>query len=154
MRFGASLFRPLALGLAAVLAVAVLASGPQPARADQPNLSLTAPDVQLVAFHFATVNADVTAALRFDLPFPADVIGVQASARASTGTDPTLAVDVLEAGTTLLSAPVVVTAGNVTQGTLSDAVVADEAEVTVDFAVGGTTPVFSDVTIVLTLSRR
>ncbi len=154
MRSVACRLSSFALGLAALAAVSLLILAPQPAEAAQPNLSLTAPDVQLVAFHVATVDADATAAVRFELPFPADVLGVQASARASTGTSPTLAVDVLEAGSTLLSAPMDVTAGAVTQGTLSDSVVADEAEVTVDFTVGGTSPVFDDVIIVLTLSRR
>ncbi|MEX2630024.1 MAG: hypothetical protein WD341_08810 [Tistlia sp.] len=153
MRFGTR-FHFMAAGLAALAAVALLALVPQPAHADQPNLSLTAPDVQLVTFHLATVDANATSAIALELPFPADVLGVQASARASTGTTPTLAVDVLEGGTTLLSAPIDVTAGSVTQGTLSDAVVADEAEVTVDLEVGGSSPEFSDVTIVLTLSRR
>lgn len=138
----------------ALAIVAVLALAPGDAEADQPNLALIAPDLQLVTFHLATVDADTTGAIAFELPFPGDVIGVQASARAATGTAPTLAVDVLEGGSTILAAPLDVTAGSVAQATLADSVIADEAAVTVDFDVGGTTPVFSDVTLILTVSRR
>jgi hypothetical protein len=66
------------------------------------------------------------------MPFKAKLVGVGASARASGGTSPTLTVDVKAGGTTLLSAPISVTAATYTEGTITTSAIADEAAITVD----------------------
>jgi hypothetical protein len=91
--------------------------------------------------------------VRFKAPFPCAVLNVYATARASGGTSPTLTVDVKEAGTTVLSAPVSVTAGTVSEGTITDKKIADEAVVTIDLTIGGTSPTWDDITVVLVLKR-
>lgn len=93
------------------------------------------------------------AVFRAKLPFPATVLNVYATARASGGTTPTLTVDVLEAGATILSAPISITAGTVSEGTLTDTTIADEAVVTVNLAITGTTPTWDDISVVLVLKR-
>lgn len=95
--------------------------------------------------------ATAAAVARFKLPFPATLLAVQASARASGGTTPTLDIDVQEAGTTLLSAAMSITAGAVTQGVIADKNLADEAEMTVDLAITGSSPTWDDIFLLLVL---
>lgn len=143
--------------LAAALAAAVLtlAAIPAPAPAATPNLSIAIPGVQMIAFHISGQYTATTAAVvRFNLPFAATLIGAQASARASGGTSPTLTVDVKAGGSTVLSAPITVTAGAVAEGTITTATLADEAAITVDLTIGGTSPTWNDITVVLTIVRN
>ncbi|MBC8018606.1 MAG: hypothetical protein H7X83_08825 [Verrucomicrobia bacterium] len=103
-----------------------------------------------ISQQFTTTTAGV---VRFKAPFGCRVMSVSASARASGGTTPTLTVNVKEAGTTILSAPVAVTAGTVSEAVISDTRIADEAEMTIDLAIGGTTPTWNDITVILVLKR-
>lgn len=126
-----------------------------PARAETPNFSLSTPGIVLMTIHLpGQYIADVTAVSRIKLPFKAKVLGVSASARASGGTSPTLTVDVQDDGTTILSAPVAVTAGAVAEATLASPQIADESVVTVDLVITGTSPTWDDVDILLTLIRN
>lgn len=115
-----------------------------------------APDkpVVLVPFHVSgQYTADTTAVIKVTLPFKAKLIGVSATARASGGTTPTLTVDLLQGGTTVLSAPIAITAGTVAEGTVTTATLTDEASITVNLVITGTTPTWNDITILLTLVR-
>lgn len=98
-------------------------------------------------------TSSTTAVARFNMPFACTLIGASASARASGGTSPTLAVNVKEAGTTVLGSTISVTAGAVAEGAISDADIADEAAITVDFTIGGTSPTWNDITVLLTCTR-
>ena len=71
----------------------------------------------------------------------------------SGGTSPTLTVDVQEAGATILSAPISITAGTVSDGTISDSNLADESLITINLAIGGTSPTWNDITVLLVLKR-
>ncbi len=109
--------------------------------------------VHVLPFHFASVTADTTAAVKIKLPFEADIAGFTVVARSSSGTTPTLAVDLKATGTSVLSAPVAVST-SVTEATIATKRVADEAIITIDFDIGGTsTPTFNDVDLLLTLIR-
>lgn len=141
----------LAIGLAASLAGGVLAP---PAFAATRNQPVGSPVVVVPFLIAGQRTANVTAAIKLQMPFAAQLIGVSATARASGGTSPTLTVDVLEAGTTVLSAPIAITAGTVAEGTVTDAALADEAAITVNLAIGGTSPTWDDITILLTLVRQ
>lgn len=92
--------------------------------------------------------------VKIAIPFKAQIVGVTATARASGGTSPTLTVDVLEAGATVLSAPIAITAGTVAEGTITDSAIADEALVTVNLAIGGTSPTWDDITVTLSVIRN
>ncbi|MBF0093986.1 MAG: hypothetical protein HQL34_05515 [Alphaproteobacteria bacterium] len=98
-------------------------------------------------------TATAVAVARFTLPFAVKLLGVSASARASGGTTPTLTVDVQDDGVSVLSTPLAVTAGAVAEGTVSAAAVADESEITVDLAIGGTNPTWDDITVLVTAVR-
>lgn len=140
--------------VAAVAVGAAVALLPPPAVAQTPNYAVSQPGVVVVPFHISGQYTATTAGvIKFDLPFKARVVGVQANARASGGTSPTLTVDVLAGGTTILSSAISITAGTVSHGTISTAALADEASITVDLTIGGTSPTWNDITVVLVLVR-
>lgn len=150
----------LLVGAAVVAALALGIGVPVPdatrdANAATPNYAVgTGVDVVVIPLHISGQYTATTAAVaRFTLPFAAQVIGVSASARASGGTTPTLTVDVKEAGVTVLSAPITVTAGAVAEGTISDTALADESAITVDLTIGGTSPTWNDIVVLITLVR-
>ena len=139
----------------AALCAGLLMAVCSPAFADTPNIPIATPGVVVLPLHLSgQVGADVDDAVTIKLPFPAKVIGVSATARASGGGTPTLAIDVLDDGTTILSAPIAITAGTVTEGTVSAPYIADESLLSVDLDLDGTDPTFDDITITFTLVRR
>lgn len=138
-----------------VAAVGVLTPVPHQAHAQTPNFAVgTGVDVVVIPLHVSgQYTANTTAVARFTLPFKAQLVGVTASARASGGTSPTLTVDLLEGGVTVLSAPIAVTAGAVAAGTITDSTLADESAITVNFAIGGTSPTWNDIVVFITVVR-
>lgn len=143
------------LRIAAGLALAAFALLAPAADAATVNCAMAGCDVVVVPLHISgQYTATTVAVARFTLPFEANVLGVSASARASGGTSPTLTVDVKEAAVTILSAPITVTAGAVAEGTVTDILLADEAAITIDFTIGGTSPTWNDIIVLLTLARR
>ena len=153
------LFRIVEL-LVLVASIGVLAVMPrspivQQAEAATPNVSVGGGQVMVFPFHISGQYTATTAAVvKFAMPQPCTLIGAGATARASGGTTPTLTVDVLEGGTTVLSAPISITAGTYSEGTITDSAIADEATVTVNLTIGGTSPTWNDITVVLTCARR
>ncbi|TXT23893.1 MAG: hypothetical protein FD134_1862 [Gallionellaceae bacterium] len=134
--------------------VALLFFTPFAATAATPNYAVGISE-QVISFHISgQYTASTTGVVKFTLPYPVKLVGVSATARASGGTSPTLTVDVLEGGASVLSAPVSITAGTVGEGTITDAALADEAAVTVNLAIGGTSPTWNDITVLLTVVRK
>lgn len=146
-------FHPLFL--AASLATALLAGvAITPASADTAVPSVAVPGVVLLPVHLSgQYTANRTAVARIKLPFAAKVLGVSATARVSGGTTPTLTVDVLAAGTSILADPVAVTAGAVAEANVETDRIADEALVTINLAIGGTSPTWDDLDVLITLAR-
>jgi hypothetical protein len=143
--------RLAAIALVAV-ALALLAIAPA-GRAATPNYPLGT-GVEMITFHVSGQYTATTAGVaKWLQPFKAKLIGFSASARASGGTSPTLTVDLKQGGTTMLSAPVSLTAGTPAEGTLASSTIADEATMTVDFTIGGTSPTWNDITIIVTVAR-
>ena len=119
------------------------------------NISPASSNYHILTFSIGKQYTATTAGVvRFAMPYPARLVTVQATARASGGTTPTLTVDVLEAGTTVLSSAISITAGTVSEATISDAEIADEAVVTVDLTIGGTNPTWDDITVVMVIRRH
>jgi hypothetical protein len=146
---------PAALALFLALAIVGYVSfEPRSAEAQTPNFPTSYGGVVVVPFHLSGQYGATTAnVVRFKVPFAATLLSVQANARVSGGSSPTLTVDVLEAGTTVLSAPISITAGTVAFGTITDSALADEAEITVTLTIGGSSPTWNDITVVLVLAR-
>lgn len=144
-----------AAGVAALLAVASLPSSVvSPAEAATTVPPIGTPGVQVIPLQISKqYTADTTAVVKLKMPFAVQVLGVSATARASGGTNPTLTVNVKAAGTTILSAPISITAGTVSEGTITTASIADEATVTVDLVITGTNPTWDDITVLLTVAR-
>ena len=128
---------------------------PAPAPAATANYAIAIPGVLVIPVQLSgQVTTTTAAVVRFQIPFAANVIGVSASARASGGTTPTLTVDVQDDGTTILSAPVSVTAGAVAEAAIATASVADESEITIDLAITGSSPTWDDITVLITVVRQ
>lgn len=145
----------------AMLAFAVLAicamqlSSPVPAQAATTNYSPAVAQVEVIPIQISGQwTATTTSVSKFKLPFAAKLIGVSATARVSGGTTPTLTVNVKDDGTTVLSSAISITAGTVSEGTISAASIADESLITVDLTIGGTTPTWDDITVLLTVIRQ
>ena len=96
------------------------------------------------------LTASLAGAFLFRVPVDSTLVSVGASARASGGTNPTLIVDVKEAGASVLSAAFSVTAGSWSTGTISDSAIAAANNVTIDFTISGTSPTWDDITVLLT----
>lgn len=112
------------------------------------------PGIMVLPFFLGTITADATKKVQFRTPFAGKVLGFSTFAASSSGTAPTLTADLLEAGTTMLSAVCSVVADTVTEATLSDDSFADEALLSVNLDIGGSaTPTFIDVTLLLTIMR-
>lgn len=147
--------RTLSIAAALALAAAAALIAPAPLGHAATNVAAGGAQVAVFPLHISGQYTATTANVaRFALPFACDVLGVGASARASGGTTPTLTVDVLEAGATILSAPIAVTAGSYTEGTVTDAALADEALITVTLTIGGTSPTWNDITVLITCARK
>jgi len=138
----------------ALICLTILFSGVALSQAATKNYSEVHPGIQMVPFHISgQYTATTTGVVKFLIPFKAQVLGVSVTARASGGTSPTLTVDVKEAGVSILSSAISITAGTVAEGTVSDGSLADESAVTVDLTIGGTSPTWNDITVILTLRR-
>lgn len=140
----------LVLTAAALMAVVIPLA---PAQAATQNYSVVEPVAVVPIFISGQRTTTTTSVIKFALPYKAKLIGVSATARASGGTTPTLTVDVLKGGTTVLSAPIAITAGTVGEGTVSVSALADESVITVDLTIGGTNPTWDDITVLLTVVR-
>lgn len=136
-----------------IIAYSVMAGFTPEAQAQTANYAPQVP-VVVIPVRVASAGASVTSAARFRMPFQSRLIGVSAAARSGTGTAPTLTADVLVNSVSLLTAPVSITAGAAVQASIATPAIADEANVTVNLAVGGTTPLWQDVDILLTFVRR
>lgn len=142
------------IGLAVLFLIFAMACWKPAADAATPNYPEIINGIQIVPFHISGPSTTTTiGVVKFQIPFKAQVLGISATARASGGTSPTLTVDVKEAGTSILSAPMSITAGTVTEAVVSDNMLADEAAITVDITIGGTSPIWNDITVILTLRR-
>jgi len=147
-------FRNVLAAVAALAAIAFSLSI-QPAQAATPNVAVGAGQAVTIPLFIAGQRTTTTAAVvKFKMPFPCDVLGVSATARASGGTTPTLTVDVQSAGVTILSAPVAITAGTVAEATVTTAAIPDENVITVDLAIGGGSPTWDDIMVLITVARK
>lgn len=140
------------LVIAAAIAIAALAlPAHQAALAATPNVPVGAGQVVVMPIHLSGSYAATTAAVaKFNMPFPCRMLGVGAVPRALTGSSNTL--DVKLGGTTILSAPIAMTAGTYAEGTITTATITDEGVITVDLTIPAGTLV--DTTLFMTCVRR
>lgn len=140
--------------VALALAVAALLVPATPALAATSNYSLATPGIGVLTFQWDGQFTATATPTEFQAPFGMTVIGVSGTCQTSGGTSPTLTMDVKEGGTSILSSAFAVTAGTVAEGTVSDTAIADEANVTIVFTIGGTSPTWDDCTMLITYQRK
>lgn len=129
-----------------------------PMQAATTNPSPGSPGYMVIPVTFSrTVTAVSTVQMaRLKMPFPAAVVSVTTSCETAdyASTDEVYTVNVKEGATSILSSAITLTAADtVYQGTVSDAALTDEAVVTIELGVAGTTPSVTDVTTLLVLKR-
>jgi hypothetical protein len=138
----------------ALVALALVGLIAAPSLAATTNVSPASPGYMLLPFHISgQYTASTTAVVKFVAPMPCEVYHASATARASGGTSPTLSV-VLKNGASTVSTIGPITAGTVSEGTLANTSVADEASVTVDLTIGGTSPTWNDITVLIGCKRN
>lgn len=99
-------------------------------------------------------SSSQTGIVKWKSPAGYRLVHASATARESSGTNPTLTVNMKQASTALFTTPVAVTAGAIADAVLTTAPkIPDEATVSIDLATGGTSPVWRDITIFLMLKR-
>ena len=163
--------RAALLAVALAFAFAALYPAPEPqqvsmkfreyvlpsAQAATPNVPASGPGVLLVPLHLSgtySTTPGINNVARFAMPQPCDMLGVGGMIRSSTGTAPTLTIDVLKAGVTILSAPFNVNHTTWSEGTISVSAIADESLMSVNLALDGTSPTFTDITVLMTCARK
>jgi hypothetical protein len=118
------------------------------------NTKLAAPNSYFIMpFCFqGQFNTTIDPIATFQMPFSATLVEVSACARdIDTATDETYTVDLEEAGTSVLSAPIAIVADNtVVVGTVNDATIADNAKMEIVLTIGGTTPTLDNLTVFCT----
>ena len=115
------------------------------------NPTTGSPGYTILTFHLtgALTGGTMTSIVKFTMPFPAELLTVEAVCRAKTGS-PTI--NVLVAGTSMISSVITMsTAGIVYPGTISTSTIADEAAITIDLATGTSV---TDTTIIMVLKRQ
>lgn len=107
--------------------------------------------VQVVAFpiHLPGAYTTTITPMKFTLPYAARLQSFSTHVRSLSGT---MTIDLQANGVSLLSSPVTASS-TVTEGTVATAAVADEAAITVVLTISGSSPTFSDVTVIPTFTR-
>ena len=103
--------------------------------------------------HEGQETATLDPVATFQMPFAATLTEVSVCARDidTVDLDETYTVDLEEAGVSVLSSAISITADNTpVVGTISDSAIADNAKIEVVLTLGGTTPAIDDLTIFLT----
>lgn len=106
-------------------------------------------------WHLGTRTADVTEVVSFDAPFDGKLVLFEVTAKAATGTNPTLTADIQQGTTSLLASVVSFTAGARTEATLATSTsFVKDTQISVDLDIGGTdTPTFTEVCILAGFER-
>lgn len=138
----------------ALMAVVTLAAGVALAATSNPSPASSGYTPVVIPI-MGQYSSNRTGIVKFTAPAGYRVVNATATARASSGTTPTLTVDVKSGSTSMFSTPVAVTAGAIATAVLGTAPnIADESTVSVDLAIGGTTPLWEDITLFMLLKRR
>lgn len=149
---GAAVVLAVCCALVAMLAAPGYFATPVQGATDNPAQGATG--IYVMTFHFdSQLTATVADKAQWKAPWPARLIAMKCSGRAFGGTgSPTYTWTLQEAaGTAATCAPT--TAATEVEGTISDAVIADEASMTLDYAATGSSPTQDDATVILIFKR-
>lgn len=149
---GAAVMLAVLCALVAMLGAPGYFAAPVQGATDNPAQGATG--IYMMTFHFdSQLTATVADKAQWKAPWPARLIAMKCSGRAFGGSGgPTYTWTLQEAAGTLATcAPT--TAATEVEGTISDALVADEASLTLDYAATGTSPTQDDATVILIFKR-
>ncbi len=135
-----------------ILTVMAMLALPLAAFATTPNPTPGSPGYFILTFHLSGALAGGTMAgiVKFNMPFPAQLLTVQSSCASLTGGPPT--VDVKVGGTSILTTvTTLTTAGIVYESVIATPAIADEAAVTIDLVTGTSV---GNTTIIMVLKRK
>lgn len=138
----------------ALLTLAIIGLVGAPVMAATTNASPASSGYMLLPFHISgQYTANTTAVAKWLAPMPCEIYHASATARASGGTSPTLSV-VLKNGASTVSTIGAITAGTISEGALANTTVADEATLSIDLTIGGTSPTWNDITVLIGCKRN
>src|SRR5581483_5716678 len=144
-----SFFRKAQLIIVALMFAMLLCSQILPigiAKAATPNPSTASPGYFVMPLHFdSQLTATVADKAQWTMPWPAQLVQMTCVARALGGSASPTYTFTLQSGATNLATCAMVTAGTVVEGTISTSAVADETNMTLDYASTGTSPTADDV---------
>lgn len=149
---GAAVMLAVLCALVAMLAAPGYFAAPVQGATDNPAQGATG--LYVMTFHFdSQLTATVADKAQWKAPWPSRLIAMKCSGRAFGGTgSPTYTWTLQEAaGTAATCAPT--TAATEVEGTITDAAIADEASMTLDYAATGTSPTQDDATVMLIFKR-
>lgn len=138
----------LAVGL--ILASISVATAPRDAIAATQNYS-GVPVSMLPVFLSGEHTASASSVASIQVPAKMKLIGVSATARSASGVSDTLTLNVRAGATSVLSAPLAVSSVSVAEGTITTSTIPDETVLHIDTSIGGTSPAWYDISILLTL---
>lgn len=109
--------------------------------------------VQLVTMplYIPTATASASSVASFQVPAKMKLIGMSATARAASGVTDTLTLNLRAGATAAISAPLAVSSVAVSEATITTSTIPDETVIHIDTAVGGTSPAWYDISVLLSL---
>lgn len=149
---GAAVVLAICCALVAMLAAPGYFATPVQGATDNPAQGATG--IYMMTFHFdSQLGGSVADKAQWKAPWPSRLIAMKCSGRAFGGTgSPTYTWTLQEAaGTAATCAPT--TAATEVEGTITDAAIADEASMTLDYASTGSSPTQDDATVILIFKR-
>lgn len=100
------------------------------------------------------VDTDVTEVFAVNAPFNGKLVHFEVNVNSEAGTAPTLAIDIQKATTSLLSTPIAVVEGVPTEATLATSPTFSKGDkLSIDLNLGGTSPVFTYLSILIGLVK-
>ncbi len=144
-----------ALAFLSPFASRLMPLAPSAVEAATDNPAQGAPGYFVMTYHFdSQLTATVADKAQWKQPWPSRLVAMKCSGRAFGGSGgPTYTWTLQEAaGTVATCAPT--TAATEVEGTISDAAIADEASMTLDYAATGTSPTQDDATVILIFKRE
>ena len=139
------------LGLAAMLPF----MAQEPLQAATVNPSVGSSGYFIQTFHFdSQLTATVADKATWKMPWPVELVDIKCSFRAVRGTGSPTYIWTLQAGAANLATCAPTTAATEVSGTIATSSIADESNMTLDYASTGSSPTGDDGTVILVFKRQ
>lgn len=149
---GAAVVLAIVCALVAMLAAPGYFATPVQGATDNPAQGATG--IYMMTFHFdSQLTATVADKAQWKAPWPARLIAMKCSGRAFGGTGGPTYIWTLQEGAGANATCAPTTGATEVEGTITDASIADEASMTLDYASTGSSPTQDDATVILIFKR-